>query len=202
MNMTPDKLASMGRALYGERWQTSLASDLHVADRTMRRWLVGESPIPDGVENELRGLLIARVNEIGGMIGYSVNPPEHTVFHYPTYANFRYDDAGLTLLHPGFASPDDLSLITQGAEEALRQERERDPRLRFGWLDPTGRRSSSMEMVEEEYKGYVISYPRIRIDSARWTVNLASNARHLQARLGPSAEVFKACAAERNRKPA
>jgi hypothetical protein len=47
-----------------------------------------------------------------------------------------------------------------------------------------------MEMVEEEYKGYVISYPRIPIFSGVWTVNLASNSGHLQARLGLSAEVF------------
>jgi hypothetical protein len=42
-----------------------------------------------------------------------------------------------------------------------------------------------------DYKGYAIMYPRVRIDTSGWTVNLASNAPHLQARLGPSAEVFK-----------
>jgi hypothetical protein len=47
-----------------------------------------------------------------------------------------------------------------------------------------------MEMVEEEYKGFVISYPRIPMFSGRWTVNLASAKRHLQAKLGSSAEVF------------
>jgi hypothetical protein len=65
--MTPDQLAAAGRALYGERWQTSLAADLHVVDRTMRRWLAGETSIPDGLKNELRELLIKRVNEIDGM---------------------------------------------------------------------------------------------------------------------------------------
>ena len=30
---TPDKMARIGRALYGERWRTSLAADLRVADR-------------------------------------------------------------------------------------------------------------------------------------------------------------------------
>ena len=79
--MTPDDIARIGRALYGERWQTSLAGDLHVADRTMRRWLAGESPVPDGVDTELRKLLVDRVQEIGGMIGYSVNPADRSVLH-------------------------------------------------------------------------------------------------------------------------
>lgn len=42
-----------------------------------------------------------------------------------------------------------------------------------------------------DYKGYAIMYPRVRIDTSGWTVNLASNTPHLQAKLGPSAQVFK-----------
>jgi hypothetical protein len=42
-----------------------------------------------------------------------------------------------------------------------------------------------------DYKGYAIIYPRVRVDTSGWTVNLASYAPHLQAKLGPSAEVFK-----------
>jgi hypothetical protein len=183
-NMTADELAAAGRALYGERWQTSLAMDLHVADRTMRRWLVSETPIPNGIERELREVLVKRVKEIGGMIGYSVNPSDRSVFHYPTNAFFRYDDAGnLTLVHPGVATGDDVALVTEGAKEALRQERERDPRIKLTWLDAAGRGDSSME-IEEEYKGCVITYPRIRRDTSGWTVNLSSNNRHLFTQLG------------------
>jgi hypothetical protein len=126
--MSPDELVKAGRALYGERWQTSLAQDLQVADRTMRRWLVGASPIPDGVEIELREVLMRRVKEIGGMIGYSVNPADCSVFHYPTGAFFRYSDAGsLTLLNAPMVAHHNIQLITRGAEEALRRESERDP---------------------------------------------------------------------------
>ena len=42
-------LAEIGEALYGERWQTALAQDLGMADRTVRRWVAGESPVPDHV---------------------------------------------------------------------------------------------------------------------------------------------------------
>jgi hypothetical protein len=79
--VTPDQLAAAGRALYGERWQTSLASDLHVVDRTMRRWLAGETSIPDGLKNELRELLINRVNEIDGLIKYTVNPSARSEYY-------------------------------------------------------------------------------------------------------------------------
>ncbi|NHO42998.1 hypothetical protein GOB83_12560 [Acetobacter fabarum] len=62
--MSADKLAKLGRALYGERWQTALATKLGVVDRTMRRWLNGESSIPHGIEEELHKILAANLNEI------------------------------------------------------------------------------------------------------------------------------------------
>ena len=141
--MAPDKMARTGRVLYGDRWQTSLATDLRITDRTMRRWLAGESPIPDSIEGELRKLLVERVKEIGGMIGYSVNPVARSVTHYPSAAFFRYDDAGnLTLLKPQVLAEAAVSLVTQGAEEALRQERERDPRIKAMWVDVTTGRAA------------------------------------------------------------
>lgn len=184
--MTPDKMARIGRALYGERWQTSLAVDLGVADRTMRRWLARESPIPDGVDSELRKQLIDRMKEIGGIIGYSVNSADRSVLHYPSGAFFRFDDAGnLTLLNPQMLAEDAVSLVTQGAEEALRQERERDPRISGAWIDATtGRADPASNTVQLEYKGCVISYPRIPMFPGQWTVNLASNNPHLLAKLG------------------
>lgn len=66
--MTPDTLAAIGRALYGERWQTALAHDLGVTDRTMRRWAAGASPVPDGIEAECRRLLDRRQAHIAGLL--------------------------------------------------------------------------------------------------------------------------------------
>jgi len=138
--VTLKKLAAAGHALYGDRWQTPLARDLGVADRTVRRWLSGETPIPADVENRLRQVLVTRLQEIGGMIGYSVNPSNRSVLHYPTGAFFHYDEAGkLMLRNPELLPRDKIPLIAEGAEEALRQERERDPRIKVMWLDQTGR---------------------------------------------------------------
>lgn len=145
--MTPDDLAKTGRALYGERWQTSLARDLHISDRTMRRWLAGEFSIPTAVITELRTLLVERLKTIGGMVRFTINPRDRTVFHSVTYAAFQYDNVGsVRLLHPGFATSEEIPLIAEGAKEALRQERERDPRIKGMWLDRTCRPAAVKEL--------------------------------------------------------
>ena len=66
--MTPARLTTIARTLHGERFQTALAHDLGVSERTVRRWVAGTSPIPQGVEEELRGLLRARAGEIRGLL--------------------------------------------------------------------------------------------------------------------------------------
>ena len=48
-----------------------------------------------------------------------------------------------------------------------------------------------MEIIELPYEGFIISYPRIRIDTSGFTVNLASNDRHLQFKLRPEDTVHK-----------
>lgn len=42
-------LVECGEALYGPRWQCELARALGVADRTVRRWVAGTHPVPDGL---------------------------------------------------------------------------------------------------------------------------------------------------------
>lgn len=62
--MTPsDRLSAAGRALYGQLWQSQLARDLGVADRTMRRWVAGQEP-PETVWADIRALLSARRDQI------------------------------------------------------------------------------------------------------------------------------------------
>lgn len=58
--MTPDLLRLTGEALYGPRWQSDLARDLGVADRTVRRWLAGADRPRPGVVADLRALVEAR----------------------------------------------------------------------------------------------------------------------------------------------
>jgi len=42
--MTPERLSTIATLLYGGRWQSSLAHDLEVTDRTVRRWSKQGSP--------------------------------------------------------------------------------------------------------------------------------------------------------------
>ena len=59
----PNHLAAAGRALYGQLWQSALARDLGVNDRTMRRWVSGQEP-PETIWAEVRSLLEARKQKI------------------------------------------------------------------------------------------------------------------------------------------
>jgi len=53
-------LRETGEALYGPRWQTDLARDLGVSDRTMRRWAAGADDMPAGVAVDLLRLVTER----------------------------------------------------------------------------------------------------------------------------------------------
>ncbi len=64
--MTPADLRRYGEALYGPRWQTSLARALDVSDRTMRYWLSGRQ-MPEGVERDIRALVAQKRNELRGL---------------------------------------------------------------------------------------------------------------------------------------
>lgn len=46
-------LAECGEALYGPLWQSALARDLGVSDRTVRRWVAGTSEVPAGLYTDL-----------------------------------------------------------------------------------------------------------------------------------------------------
>lgn len=70
--MNAEQLAKAGQALYGERWQSPLARDLEVSDRTVRRWAAGDNPVPEEVERRIRTLLqqvVARLRKIERVLG-------------------------------------------------------------------------------------------------------------------------------------
>lgn len=60
LTMPADILARVGAALYGPRWQTDLARELGVADRTVRRWVAGADRPRPGVWADLRRALEER----------------------------------------------------------------------------------------------------------------------------------------------
>ncbi len=54
-SMTKEELRGYCSRLYSaHRWQTALANELQVNDRTVRRWAAGASPIPHPVAHCVR----------------------------------------------------------------------------------------------------------------------------------------------------
>ncbi|KJC41495.1 hypothetical protein UP09_20615 [Bradyrhizobium sp. LTSP885] len=53
--------------MFGGQWQSSLASELGINERTLRRFVAGTSPIPVGIWNELRRRLFNKGVEVQRM---------------------------------------------------------------------------------------------------------------------------------------
>jgi hypothetical protein len=66
--MSSRLLQRCGEALYGPRWQSEIARDLKVSDRTVRRWVSGASDTPDGIYLELLSMCQQRAAELDDLI--------------------------------------------------------------------------------------------------------------------------------------
>lgn len=62
--MSSKLLQDAGAALYGPRWQTDVARDLNVSDRTIRRWAAGTDDVPAGAYLDLARLIEERVADL------------------------------------------------------------------------------------------------------------------------------------------
>jgi hypothetical protein len=62
--VTPATLRTVGRELFGERWQTDMSLALGVNSRTIRSWLSGRNVIPEGVQEALRRIVRDRMAEL------------------------------------------------------------------------------------------------------------------------------------------
>lgn len=58
--IAPDVLIRAGRALFGDNWQTPLARELGVSDRSIRYMTKGERGIPPGIVADLVRILEER----------------------------------------------------------------------------------------------------------------------------------------------
>lgn len=61
-------LLKCGEALYGPQWQSALARDLGVADRTVRRWVAGTTDIPPGLYVDLLRLTQKRAKKLDALV--------------------------------------------------------------------------------------------------------------------------------------
>lgn len=58
--MKRELLIRTGVALYGPRFQRELAAALGVNERTVRRWVAGDTSTPETIENDLKKLVKER----------------------------------------------------------------------------------------------------------------------------------------------
>jgi hypothetical protein len=63
--MSPEALELCGIALYGESWQGEFSREFGVGTRSIRRWLNGSTPIPDGLKAEIQDALLIKAKEVG-----------------------------------------------------------------------------------------------------------------------------------------
>ena len=61
-------LTACGEALYGPQWQSPLARELGVSDRTVRRWVAGTSDMPTGITTDLLRITQARAVALDGLV--------------------------------------------------------------------------------------------------------------------------------------
>ena len=62
------ELESVGKALYGDRWQSDLSRGLGVDSRRVRQWMSGDRPIPVGVWADIAGFLRKRQTDIKSIL--------------------------------------------------------------------------------------------------------------------------------------
>lgn len=62
-------LVEAGEALYGPLWQSALARDLTISDRTMRRWVAGATQPPAGLYTDLLRLTQERAAVLDALAG-------------------------------------------------------------------------------------------------------------------------------------
>jgi len=55
--MSPVELEKIASRVFGYGWQTKLAAHLEISDRSVRRFVSGQQPIPPGVAQQVRTLV-------------------------------------------------------------------------------------------------------------------------------------------------
>ncbi len=134
--MTLDELSEIGKALYGPNWQSALARDLDVSDRTVRRWVALVSPIPQDLGGRLDALLEARAEQIRGL---TLKLDEGRLFHLDTHAVFEFDaHARISIVAEGEASSGQLAALVKIAGVVARRNLRIAERLSYAWAPAGG----------------------------------------------------------------
>lgn len=132
--MTLDELSEIGKALYGPNWQSALARDLGVSDRTVRRWVATESPLPADLDTRLAAFLAARADP-----HFTFVLDKLQLVHKPSQAVFQVDASGAAFtLHQGFALPSQMGALARMAAALALRNHGLAERLTYAWIGQGG----------------------------------------------------------------
>lgn len=73
--MTPTVFYAACICLWGTTWRVQAIEKLPVGERTLRRWINGDEPVPLGVWANLQTLLSAKLGEISAIRAAIKLPP-------------------------------------------------------------------------------------------------------------------------------
>lgn len=65
--MSAELLERTGRALYGQQWQSDLARDIGVSDRTVRNWAAGTA-MKASAWAQIQDICLERVGELATVV--------------------------------------------------------------------------------------------------------------------------------------
>ena len=67
-SLTGAEVRKAGELVYGKNWQTRMAAEIGVTDRTVRRWAGSDAPLSADLRNRLLVLLRAQVDELSAAV--------------------------------------------------------------------------------------------------------------------------------------
>lgn len=76
--ISADELAAVGRALYGDQWQSPMARELNMSERSIRYMVAGERGIHEGIVRDLLAICEAHraeLIEVAKMLRAALRPP-------------------------------------------------------------------------------------------------------------------------------
>jgi hypothetical protein len=94
--LSKELLQRVGKFIYGEQWQASLARDLGVGERSMRRWVAGTDEIPRGVWCDLG----SRLEIWHGTLGHLVREVKYTSGLIEVHAFKAWDSNAGDMIQP------------------------------------------------------------------------------------------------------
>jgi len=149
--LSNELLKRVGQFLFGEQWQSPLARDVGVGERSMRRWAAGTDPIPRGVWSDV-GL---RLESVQGDLEYLISEVRQASGLIEVHSFRVYDSRAGDMVRPSAKSTAERiariggDIILGTAEWVAPSSVDAEGRLRHDRAATTGLLPEDYELLEE-----------------------------------------------------